>query len=186
MKALFVVPLALAIFAGPALAEPVTKTVTRDGVKYDSTRTSVRDKAASTVSVDKNVTRNSDGATAVRSYDRAKTDTGVTASGSSTGFNGKTSSFEFDRTKTATGSTSTGTVNGPNGGTLNYTGSRERTDNGYSANQMIVNGQGKTVYDRSVTQSRVDGQVTRSVDVSRAAGFHPKKALSHLPRRPHH
>lgn len=184
MKMILIVPLVAALIAGPALAEPVTKTVTRDGPKYDSTRTTVRDKEAGTLSRDATVTRDSDGATATRSYDRARTDTGATASGSRTGFNGKTSTFDLERTKTANGSTTVGTATGPNGGTLNYTGSRERTDHGYTANQTVVNGHGTTVYDRNVSQTRADGQVTRSVDVTRAAGFHPRHSFGgHLPGR---
>ena len=183
MKTILIMPLAAALLVAPAMAEPVTKTVTIDGPKYDTTRTTVRDKAAGTVSRDATVTRDRDGATATRSYDRAKTADGVTASGTATGFNGKTRSFGYQRTKTANGSTATGTATGPNGGTLNYTGSRERTDHGFTANQNIVNGQGRTLYNRDVVQSRANGEVTRSVDVTRAVGFNPRHfAGGNVPR----
>jgi len=64
MNKILLVPALAAILAVPALAEPVTKTVTIDRPNIDGTRTITRDKEAGTLSVDTQVTRASDGATA--------------------------------------------------------------------------------------------------------------------------
>ena len=50
-------------------------------------------------------------------------------------------------------------------------GNRTKTDTGFTANQDIVNGDGCTVYNRDAIVSRSGGNVTRSVDVTRAKGF---------------
>jgi hypothetical protein len=172
-----IVPALAAVLAVPAFAEPVTKTVTIDRPNYDGTRTIVRDKDAGTLSRDTQVTRASDGATASREYDRTRTTDGFTASGSSTNFKGETRSFERSRTRTDTGSMSNGTYTTRDGETYTTSGSRNRTETGYTANQNIKDSAGTTVFNRDVNASRSNGQVTRSVNVTRAEGFHP-------PRRP--
>ena len=180
MNKFLLVPALAAILAGPAFAEPVTKTVTIDRPNYDGTRTTVIDKDAGTLSRDTQVTRASDGATATRSFDRARTDTGFTASGSSTNFDGKTRSFEQTRTHTDAGSTSSGSYTTRGGETYTTSGNRARTDTGFTANQNIKDSAGTTVYNRDVTATRADGQIARSVDVTRAEGFRPP----HRPERP--
>lgn len=180
MHKFLLVPALAAILAVPALAEPVTKTITIDRPNVDGTRTIVRDKEAGTLSVDTQVTRASDGATATREYDRVRTADGFTASGSSTNFAGETRSFERTRTRTDTGSTSSGSYTTPSGETYTTSGNRTRTDTGFTANQNIKDSAGTTVFNRDVSVSRVDGQVTRSVDVTRAEGFRPP----HRPERP--
>lgn len=177
MSKILLVPALAAFLAVPALAEPVTKTITIDRPNVDGARTIVRDKEAGTISVDTQVTRASDGATATREYDRARTADGFTASGSSTNFNGETRSFERTRTRTDTGSSTSGSYTTRDGETYTTSASRTRTDTGFTANQNIKDSTGTTVFNRDVTASRADGQVTRSVDVTRAEGFHP-------PRRP--
>jgi hypothetical protein len=177
MNKFLLVPALAAILAGPALAEPVTKTITIDRPNVDGTRTIVRDKEAGTLSSDTQVTRASDGATATREYDRTRTADGFTASGSATNFNGETRSFERTRTRTDTGSSTSGSYTTRDGETYTTSGNHTRTDTGFTANQNIKDSAGTTVFNRDVTASRADGQVTRSVDVTRAEGFHP-------PRRP--
>lgn len=179
MKKFLFVPALAAVLAIPAFAEPVTKTVTIDRPNYDGTRTIVRDKDAGTLSRDTQVTRASDGATATREYDRTRTADGFTASGSSTNFKGETRSFERTHTRTDTGSVSSGSYTTRGGETYTTSGSRNRTETGFTANQTIKNPEGATVYIRDVTASRADGQISRSVNVTRAEGFHP-------PRRPDH
>lgn len=180
MNKFLIVPALAAILAGPALAEPVTKTVTIDRPNYDGTRTTVIDKDAGTLSRDVQVTRASDGATATRSYDRTRTDSGFTDSGSATNFKGETRSFERTRTRTDAGSSTSGSYTTRGGETYTTSGNRTRTDTGFTANQNIRDASGATVYNRDVTASRAGGQVTRSVDVTRAEGFHPP----HRPNRP--
>ena len=161
-----------AVFAlAPAYAEPVTKTVTVDGPRYDGTRTVVRNKAAGTLTRETDVVRARDGATASSDYSRTRTDAGVAVSGSQTGFAGRTRSFEYDRTRTDSGSTVSGSATGRAGQSYTLSGNRTRTDTGFTANQHIVNGDGRTVYNRDASVSRSDGNVTRSVDVTRAKGF---------------
>jgi hypothetical protein len=100
MKKLLIVSV-LALLAAPALADPVTTTTTRDGTKYDATRTVVRDKEAGTATRDTTVTRNSDGATATAHADRQRTDTGYHAEGTRTNFNGGTTTWQRDHTRGA-------------------------------------------------------------------------------------
>jgi hypothetical protein len=167
---------AAALAATTATAEPVTKTVTVDRPNYDATRVVVRDKAAGTLTRDTDVIRERDGATASRDYSRTRTDSGVSVSGSATGFGGKSRSYDYNRTRTDTGSTTSGTATGRNGQRYTLSGSRTKTETGHVANQNIVNGNGRTVYNRDATVSRSGGNVTRSVDVTRAKGFHPRQA----------
>lgn len=87
-----------------ALADPVTRTVTIDGPRVEGSRTVTRDREAGTVVRDTELTRRSDGATASSHYQRQRTETGFTASGTATGFNGATRSFEASGTRAADGS----------------------------------------------------------------------------------
>jgi hypothetical protein len=162
-----------ALLAGPAFADPVTKTVTIDKPKYEITRTTVRDKEAGTFVRDTEATRKADGATATRHNERARTETGFTASGEATNFAGKTRSYDLTRTRTETGSTSVGSFTRPSGETFTTAGERNRTETGHTSSQSITNAAGAVVYDRDVSVSRANGQVNRSVDVSRAEGFRP-------------
>lgn len=172
MKRIILIAGAALAMASNAMAEPITRTTTVDRPNYDATQVAVRDPATGTVSRDTTVTRASDGATATRTYDRARTDTGVTASGSATGFAGRTRSFDYERTRTDNGYTASGTATGRNGQTYTATGNRTRTENGFTANQNVVNGAGTTVYNRDAAVSRSGGQINRSVNVTRAPGFH--------------
>jgi len=97
MKATILLASVAALTATAATAEPRTRTKTFDGPNYDASRTVVRDREAGTLSRDTSVTRASDGAVATREFDRVRTGSGVTASGSATGFRGNTRSFERHR-----------------------------------------------------------------------------------------
>jgi hypothetical protein len=176
MKSVFAVSAFIAALATPALADPVTKTVTIDKPNFEGTRIIVRDKEAGTLSRDSEVTRKSDGAIATRSYDRARTEDGVTASGSGTNFRGQTRSFNLDRSRTETGSVTTGAFTGRGGNTFDIAGSRNRTDTGFTANQSVTNAAGERVYNRDKSVSRSGGQVSRSVNVTRAQGFKGPRA----------
>lgn len=170
MKTSFLILVTTGLCATAAFAEPQTRTATYEGPNATGTRVTVRDPAAGTYAHDTNVTRISDGATASRSVDRARTDTGVTASGTSTGFGGRTRSFDYERTRTDTGFTATGSATGVNGRTYDYAADRTRTGNGYVVNQTVTSG-GRTLFDRNVVATRGNGQLDRTVTTSRAAGF---------------
>jgi len=91
MKCLsLIAPLAL-LAAFPAAAQS-SRTVQIDRPNYDATRTVTHD-GHGTVTRDTDVTRDRDGATASRDYTRSFTGNGWTASGSQTGFAGRTRSF---------------------------------------------------------------------------------------------
>ena len=177
MNKLLIAAIASTLFAGGALADPVTKTVTIDKPNFEGSRTVVRDKEAGTLSRDSELTRKSDGATAMRSYDRARTDDGFTASGNSTNLRGQTRSFNLDRSRNQTGATTTGTYTGRGGETYGLSGNRTRTDTGFTANQSVTNSAGERVYNRDRSVSRAGGQVTRSANVTRTEGFKgPRRA----------
>ena len=177
MNKLLMAAIASTLFAGTALADPVTKIVTIDKPNFEGSRTVVRDKEAGTLSRDGELTRKSDGATAKRSYDRARTDDGFTASGSSTNLRGQTRSFNLDRSRNQTGATTTGTYTGRGGETYGLSGNRTRTDTGFTANQSVTNSAGERVYNRDRSVSRAGGQVTRSANVTRTEGFKgPRRA----------
>lgn len=176
MKTLYIALGAVALTASPGFAQ-TTRTVTIDTPRVEGERTITRDPATGTVARDAELTRKSDGATATRSYDRQRTETGVTASGSSTGFGGRTRSFDYERVRDGNGGfTSNGTVTRRDGETFTGTGSRTRTDDGFTSNRNVLNGAGETVYNRDASVSRSNGQVRRSVDVTRAEGFRRPRA----------
>jgi hypothetical protein len=176
MSIRFLLMSAAALSAGAAFAEPVTKTVTVDRPNYEASRVIVRDKDVGTLARDTDVTRKSDGATASRDYSRTRTDTGVVASGSQTGFAGKTRSFEYERTRTGTGYTASGSATGKGGRTYTYEANKVRTGTGYTSGKTVTGPQGRALYNRDVAVDRSGGNVTRSVDVTRAKGFHPAQA----------
>lgn len=171
MKTPILISIAALAASGTAFAEPVTRTTTYDGPKVDATRVAVRDQAAGTYSRDATATRASDGATASRNHDRTRTDTGVAVSGSATGFAGNTRSYAYARSRTDNGYSASGTATGRNGQTYTLDGQGVRTDTGYSRGQSVTGSTGATLYDRDVVASRSNGQVTRDVSVTRAAGF---------------
>ncbi len=175
MKTILLIASAAALAPTAAAAEPVTKTVTVDRPNYDATRVIVRVKDAGTYTRDTDVVRQRDGATASRVYSRTRTDSGVSVSGTQTGFTGKTRSFGYDRTRTDSGSTTTGSATGRKGPSYALSGNRVRTDAGFTANQNAVNGDGQIVYNRDASVSRSGGNVTRSTNVTRTSGFHPPR-----------
>lgn len=166
-----------------AVAEPVTRTTTYDGPKYEGIRMVTRDAGAGTVTRDVDATRKSDGATASRDYSRTRTDMGVAASGSATGFGGKTRSFDYARTRTDNGYVARGMATGRNGQSYALSAQGTRTDGGYTRDKTITNGAGATLYDRSVVATRENGLVSRSVNTTRAQGFHPRRQFGFGRRR---
>jgi hypothetical protein len=169
-RLLLIAPLALATL--PAHAQS-SRSVTVDRPNYEGTRTVARDGQGS-ISRDTDVTRKSDGATASRDYDRTATGSGWTASGSATGFEGRTRSFDASHSRGNGSAATNATATGPNGGSVHYAGSSARTGNGYVRSQDVTTGSGRSLLSRDVAVSRGGGQVSRSVNSARAAGYHPR------------
>ena len=146
--------IAAILMAPAAAADPVTKTITVDTPRYEGTKTITRDHEAGSLSRDAELTRKSDGAVATRDYDRQRTDTGVTASGSTTRFNGDTRSFDYDRTRTAHGYDATGTVTGFNGNSYDYSAKLRRGEYRVAKRQVLRNENGRVVAARRVVRPR--------------------------------
>ncbi|HXC74546.1 MAG TPA: hypothetical protein VN640_07695 [Sphingomicrobium sp.] len=146
--------IAAVLIAPTAAADPVTKTITVDTPRYEGTKTITRDQEAGSLSRDAELTRKSDGAVATRDYDRQRTDTGVTASGSTTRFNGDTRSFDYDRTRTAHGYNATGTLTGFNGNSYDYSAKLRRGEYRVAKSQVLRNENGRVVAARRVVRPR--------------------------------
>jgi len=82
----------LALLATIPAAAQSSRTVNVDRPRYDATRTVTHD-GHGTVTRDTDITRTRDGTTASRDYTRSFTGNGWTASGTQTGFAGRTRSF---------------------------------------------------------------------------------------------
>ena len=151
MRFLFPAGILLAIGAsGVALAEPVTRTVTFDTPLYEGTRTTVRDREAGTFERDASLTRTADGAIATRSFDRQRTDTGASLSGTATRFDGDTRSFNAERTRTARGYRTEGSVVGFDGRHYDYRAAVRRTPNGFVRRAGLRDSDGDLVGARRV------------------------------------
>lgn len=141
MKIRTVLILAAGLAATPALAQQ-SKTVTVDAPRYEGTRTATYDHDEHTLTRETDVTRKSDGATASSSFERQRTDDGVTRERSSTDFEGRTSSSNYERQQTADGWEAEGQHVRRNGTVADYTGQGTRTENGSIVHQTrAVNGQ---------------------------------------------
>lgn len=154
MKMLALAGIAGAMIGSAALADPVTRTITYDGVRYDGTKTVTRDREAGTVSKDWDVVRASDGATASRDYDRSRTDSGFVASGSRTQFDGDTRSWDYQRTRTPHGYTADGSFTRYNGSTYDYNARVVRGQHRVGKAQVIRNDSGRVVAARKTVRPR--------------------------------
>jgi len=157
---------AAALIALPAAAyAQQSRTVTFDGPRYESTRSTTFDRETGTVSRDGELTRKSDGAVATRSYNRQRTDTGAVATGSATNFKGQTRGFEFERTRTERGYRGQGTATGFNGQSYELNSAARRGPNGgFVRHQGVRNTDGQLVAGRKVAVRRGEngGVVRRS------------------------
>lgn len=145
MRKLIIMTATVAATMSTASLAQSGKTVTVDNQYVSGTRTVERGDGS--VARDTDLTRKSDGATFSQSYDRTRTDSGYTASGSRTNFGGES---------------------------FTYSGSGTKTDSGFVANQNWKDASGNTVFNRDATTSRTNGQVTRNVSSTRAEGFKPR------------
>lgn len=157
---------AAALIALPTLAAAQqSRTVTFAGPRYEGARTTTVDREAGAVSRDGEVTRLNDGATASRSYDRQRTETGSTATGGATNFEGQSRGFELERTRTEHGYRGEGSATGFNGQSyeLNSAG-RRGANGGHVRRQGVRNSDGELVAGRRVAVRRGDngGVVRRS------------------------
>ena len=154
MNKLLLGGLAATLVAPAALAEPVTRTYTIDTPKVEGTKTVTRDREAGTVAKDSELTRKSDGATATREYDRAKTENGSVASGSRTQFDGNTRSWDYERTRTAHGYNAEGSLTRFNGKSYEYDARVRRGENRVARSQVLRNENGRVVAARKTVRPR--------------------------------
>lgn len=157
---------AAALLALPALAAAQqSRTVTVDGPLYEGSRTTTIDREAGTLSRDAELTRLRDGAVATRSYDRARTESGFTASGNATNFQGQSRSFQYEATRTDRGYRGQGSATGFDGRSYELNGALRRGPNGgFVRRQGVRNEDGQLVAGRRVAVRRGDngGVVRRS------------------------
>lgn len=146
--------LAAMLAATAALADPVTRTYTIDTPKYEGEKTVTRDREAGTVAKDSELTRKSDGAVAIREYDQARTDTGFTASGSRTQFDGDTRSWDYERTRTENGWNAQGSLTRFNGQSFDYDARLRRGEHRVAKSQVLRNDQGKVVAAKRTVRPR--------------------------------
>ena len=168
-------------FSLPAAAQDQTRTRTFEGPKVSGTQTTTVNRETGTSTREREVTNRDTGNTATTTAVRQRTDTGSTVNVVQTGPQGNTRTLSGERVRTDNGSTFTGTATGRGGETLNLAGERGRDGEGNSwARQTATNGGGETVYDRSRTTTRADGQVstniTRSGPRTAAPGSKPPRA----------
>lgn len=142
------------LVSSAALAHPVTRTYTIDTPRYEGEKIVTRDREEGTVSKDTELTRKSDGAVAIREYDRVRTDTGAVASGSTTRFNGDTRSFDYERNRTAHGYNAEGSVTRFNGHTYDYDARLRRGENRVARTQVLRNDSGQVVAARRTVRPR--------------------------------
>lgn len=154
MKILALAGLAGLVAGSAALADPVTRTITYDGVRYDGMRTVTRDRHEGTIAKNWEVTRASDGTTASREYDRSRTDSGFVASGSRTQFDGDTRNWEYERVRTANGYNADGSFTRYNGKSYDYTANVRRGEHRVGKRQVLRNENGNVVAARKVVRPR--------------------------------
>jgi hypothetical protein len=161
---LMLASLAALALALPAAAKEQTRTRNFEGPKVTGTGTTIINRETGTRTRERAVTNIETGNTATTSAVRKRTDTGSTVSVVRTGPQGNTRTLEGERVRTDTGSTFTGTATGRGGEILAITGERGRDGQGTSwSRRTATNGAGETVYDRSRTTTRSDGQVSTTV-----------------------
>ena len=178
---LMLASLAALALALPASAQEQSRTRSFEGPKVTGTETTTVNRETGPRTRERAVTNIATGNTATTSAVRQRTETGSTVSVVQTGPQGNTRTLEGERVRTETGSTFTGTATGRGGETLNIAGERGRDGEGNSwARRSATNSAGETVYDRSRTTTRADGQVstniTRSGPRVRAPGAQPPRA----------
>lgn len=161
---------AAALLSVPALAEPVSRTVTIETPRFEGSRTVTRDREAGLLSREAELTRLSDGAVASRDYQRQRTESGIVASGSKTRFNGDTRSFEYERNRTPNGYVASGSATGFNGKSYSYDARFRKGENGWARGQIVRNSDGKPVAGRKTIVRRADNGTVHRRSVTRRPG----------------
>ncbi len=178
MKKWITLPITAALLAGPAAAQQ-TKTVTIDNDRISGSKTITRD-GQGNVTVDGDVTRKSDGATASHDYSRTHTENGWTASGEQSDFKGRSRGFDYERSRTDNGWEASGSAYNRRGDQYDYSAYGVRGDNSRERGRT-VNRNGETVYSRSDSAVRdANGNIVRNTSVTRDPTFKPKKRLKPL------
>lgn len=144
---------ALAI-AGPALADPVTRTYTFDTPRFEGSKTVTRDREEHMVARDTEVVRKSDGAVATREYDRDRNAGGIVASGSRSQFDGDSRSWNYEASRTARGYNAEGSLTRYNGSSYDYTAKVRRGENRVARSQVLRNDNGRVVAARRTVRPR--------------------------------
>ncbi len=154
MNKLMLGGVAAMLIAPAAVAEPVTRTYTIDTPQYEGEKVIIRDREAGTVSKDADLTRKSDGATATREYDRARTEDGFSAAGSRTQFDGDARSWDYQRARTGNGWNAEGNVTGFNGQNYDYNAKLRRGEYRVGKSQVLRNESGQVVAARRTVRPR--------------------------------
>ena len=183
MKNLITLSLTAILVASPAMAER-TKTVSVDNDKVSGSKTITRD-GQGNVSIDGELTRKRDGATATHNYDRTRTQSGWTASGNQTDFEGRSRGFDYQRDRTENGFEASGSGYNRRGDQFDYSAYGNRGENSRERGRNVTRN-GAVVYDRLDTAIRNDaGQIVRNRTVTRDPSFRPKKNFRPLrPKNP--
>lgn len=177
MKKTILISMASMMIAAPVFAER-TKTVTVDNDRVSGSKTVTRDGAGNVV-VDGDLTRKSDGATASHDYNRSRTETGWTASGTQTDFKGRSRGFDYERNRTDTGFEANGSAYNRRGDQYDYSAYGTRGENSRERGRTVTRN-GNIVYDRLDNVTRADGKIVRNKQVTRDPSFRPKKRIKPL------
>jgi hypothetical protein len=112
-----------------------------------------------------------DGRTATREGTFTKSaDNTVTATGTATGFNGKSATYATTTSKTETGTATTGTLTGPNGKTAMLNSSTIRADGQITKDTKITGPNGQTTERITATKLNGDGTGLRTIEVTKPDG----------------
>ncbi|WP_017666155.1 hypothetical protein [Porphyrobacter sp. AAP82] len=173
---MFKTPLMIASLAAIALAAPLaaqdkSRTKTYEGDRFTATQTTTVNPETGTATRTGVAVNTANGKTATSIAVRQRTATGATVSVTQTGTQGRTRDLRGERVRTEGGSTFTGTATGRGGKTYGLAGSRSRDGQGNSqASQSVTNSAGETIAARDRVTTRANGQVSTSINRTRAEG----------------
>ena len=143
---------AVAFAASPLFAQQ-TRTVTIDTPRVEGTKEITRDREEGTLTRDTELTRKSDSATATASFERQRTEDGVTRDRTATDFEGRTATSHYERERTENGWSATGERVQRDGDVIAYRG-RARVGEHRVAKREVVTRNGERVAARSVVRPR--------------------------------
>ncbi|MCR9180704.1 MAG: hypothetical protein NXH71_10810 [Erythrobacteraceae bacterium] len=151
-------------FALPAHAQEQSRTKTFEGPNVSAAQSITVNPETGTATRELEATNLNTGNTATSSAVRQRTEAGSTIDIVQTGPQGKARALSGERTRTGSGSTFAGTATGRGGKTLDLASERGRDGEGNSgARQSATNSAGETVFSRSRTTTRRDGQLSTNI-----------------------